>query len=80
MRMTRFVYVGLLGVAACGASTADVEELKKGQKDILAKLDNLSKAVQQQPQRAAAAGAADPNKVYTIPVGSSPVKGRRTRG
>ena len=78
-RKTTMAVVGLLALAACGPNNqADLEELKKGQKDILARLESLDKAVQQVKAAPAAAGArpqVDPNKVYTIPVGSSPVKG-----
>ena len=71
--------IGLATLSACGASPGDVEEIKKGQKDILARLDGLDKAVQQvkasapppRPQM-------DPNKVYDIPIGSSPVRGPKT--
>ena len=61
----------------CGGGTADIEELKKGQKDILAKLDGLDKTVQQLKAQPAAAQRPqmDPNKVYTISVGDSPVRG-----
>src|SRR5207237_457366 len=38
--------VGLAALAACQGGS-DIEELKKGQKDILAKLDGLDKAGQQ---------------------------------
>ena len=64
--------------AGCGGpSPADVDEIKKGQKEILAKLDALDKAVAQ--VKAAPAGQqrpqVDPNKVYTLNVGDSPSKG-----
>jgi protein-disulfide isomerase len=61
-------------LAACGPSPADIEELKKGQKDMLAKLEALEKRA---PAAAPAAARPqiDPNKVYTIPVGSSAIKG-----
>jgi protein-disulfide isomerase len=63
----------------CGASPTDIEELKKGQKDILTKLEGLDKTVQQ--IKAAPAPAQrpqlDPNKVYTIPTGGSPVRGAK---
>ncbi len=79
--LKRPVVPALLGVAtlaACGGG-ADVDELKKGQKDILAKLDNLDKAVQQMKAAAAAPAAQrptrDPNKVYEIPVAGLPVRG-----
>jgi protein-disulfide isomerase len=61
----------------CGGSAADVDALKQGQEKILAKLDGLEKTVAN--IKAAPAPAArpqiDPNKVYNIPVGNSPVKG-----
>jgi len=75
------VFVGLAALAACGGR-GDIEELKKGQKDILAKLENLDKAVQQIRTAAPAAAPArpmmDPNKVYEIPIAASPVRGPRT--
>src|SRR3954468_20242286 len=70
--------LALVSMIGCGPNAADVEELKKGQKDILAKLESLDKAVQQvkaAPAPAAARPQVDPNKVYTIPLGTSPVKG-----
>ena len=69
---------GLATLAACQGG--DIEELKKGQKDILAKLDSLDKAVQQVKAAAPAArpNAPDPNKVYTIPIADSPVRGPKT--
>ena len=68
--------VGLAALAACQGGS-DIEELKKGQKDILAKLDGLDKQVK------AAAPAArpqmpDPNKVYSIPIADSFVRGPKT--
>lgn len=75
--------LGLATLAACGGGRQDLEELKKGQKDILAKLDTLEKSVQQVKTAAAAQApparpAMDPNKVYDIPLASSPVRGPRT--
>lgn len=64
-------------IAACG-NPADIEEIKKGQKDILAKIEGLEKTVSQIKAAPAAAPGRpqiDPNKVYTIPLGNSPVKG-----
>jgi len=68
-RSARMVLLGAVTLAACGANPADVEEIKKGQKDILAKLGDLEKAVQQVKAAAPAAQRpqVDPNKVYTIP-------------
>lgn len=65
-------------LAGCGASPADVEDIKKGQKEILAKLDALDKSVQQVKAAAPAAAArpqVDPNKVYSLSAGDSPTKG-----
>ena len=70
--------VALVAVAGCGANPADIEDIKKGQKDILAKLDALDKAVGQVKAAAPAAQQrpqVDPNKVYTLNVGDSPSKG-----
>ena len=62
--------------AGCGGpSPADVDEIKKGQKEILAKLDALDKAVAQVKAAPAARPQVDPNKVYTLNVGDSPSKG-----
>lgn len=69
----------LLLLAACGGNPADIEELKKGQKEILDKLAALDKNVQQIKTAAPAAPAArpqvDPNKVYNIPLATSPARG-----
>ncbi len=46
-RSARTVLLGAVTLAACGTNPADIEEIKKGQKDILSKLDSLDKAVQQ---------------------------------
>jgi protein-disulfide isomerase len=80
MRFTRFAVLGLVALAACNGSKADIDDLKKGQQDILAKLDGLTKTVSQIKAPAPAAGpaAVDPNKVYTIPMSASPVKGPQT--
>ena len=81
-RPTRFAFLGLATLTACGASPTDVEEIKKGQKDILAKLEGLDKTIQQvktaQPAAAPQRPQIDPNKVYPIPVGNTPVRGPKT--
>ena len=76
-RSARTVLLGAVTLAACGTNPADIEEIKKGQKDILSKLDSLDKAVQQ-VKAAAARPQMDPNKVYNIPIGSSYVRGPKT--
>jgi protein-disulfide isomerase len=74
-------FVALLGMVGCGATPQDVEEIKKGQQDILAKLASLDtdvKELKSRPAAAAAPGqppAEDPNKVYEIAIGGSPIKG-----
>ena len=76
-RPTRFAFLGLATLTACGASPTDVEEIKKGQKDILAKLDGLDKTVQQLKAQPAAAQRPqqDPNKVYTLAATPGQVRG-----
>ena len=79
-RSVRTLLLGAVTLAACGTSPADIEEIKKGQKDILAKLDNLEKSVQkaQAAAPAAARPATDANKVYDLQVGNTPVRGPKT--
>ena len=77
-RSARTVLLGAVTLAACGTNPADIEEIKKGQKDILSKLDSLDKAVQQVKAAPAARPQTDPNKVYNIPIGSSYVRGPKT--
>jgi protein-disulfide isomerase len=77
-----------LGVAAlavliaCGPSPEEVNEIKSRQQDILAKLGDVEKKIDAAAKSAAAARPApprrppvDPNKIFKLPVGSSPVKG-----
>jgi protein-disulfide isomerase len=80
MRMTAVAAaIALTGtLIGCGGNPADIEELKKGQKDILEKLAALDKTVDQMKTARPAAPSRpqiDPNKVYNIPVGTSPTKG-----
>jgi hypothetical protein len=77
-RSARMVLLGAVTLAACGANPADVEEIKKGQKDILAKLGDLEKAVQQvKAAPPAQRPQLDPNKVYNIP-GNAYLRGPKT--
>ena len=73
-KSVRTALLGVVTLAACGTNPADIEEIKKGQKDILSKLENLDKAVQQ-VKAPAQRPQMDPNKVYNIPIGSSYVRG-----
>ena len=76
-RSARSLLLSVVTLAACGGSASDIQELKKGQKDILAKLDGLEKsvaAIKAAPAAAAARPAADPNTVYQLPVANSPVR------
>jgi protein-disulfide isomerase len=70
--------IGLLALlAACGANSEDMKKLEDSQRQILAKLTDLEKKVEQISARPAAPQAPqmDPNKVYNIPAGDSPFKG-----
>lgn len=68
--------LGLVGAAGC-VTRGEVEELKNGQKEILAKLDKMEKT----GGRGGAGGAGqaprgpDPTKVYAFPAGDGAVKG-----
>jgi len=72
-------FIALVGLVGCGATPQDMDDIKKGQKDILAKLESLDGEVKELKKAAPAPAAArpqvDPNKVYDIPVGDSPLKG-----
>jgi protein-disulfide isomerase len=73
---TAVLGVSLLG--GCGPTRQEVNELRDQQKQILAKIEELSKKIDQAraaaPAQRAASGP-DPEKVYTLAVGKSPVKG-----
>jgi len=77
MRKTAGLSVGALALlAACGGGPQDLKEIRDGQRQIMAKLGDLEKKVEQMGARPAAApGQPDPSKVYTIPAGDSPFKG-----
>jgi protein-disulfide isomerase len=80
MKMTRVLPVLVASIVALSACKGgpDIEELKSGQKEILSKLEALDKQVQQikaQPVAAPARPTIDPNKVYALPVGESPIRG-----
>lgn len=76
------ISVAALWLGACGGSSSDLQEIKKGQKDILAKLESLEKGQKtllarvRTPARPTRAPL-NPNKVYDIPIGSSPFRGPR---
>lgn len=80
---------GALAIALLGAigpaAASDLSEIKDTQKKILERLDAQDKVLkdilqklQAQPQ--AARPQIDPNKVYTIALGSSPIRGPKTAG
>jgi len=77
MRQAAGLSVGVLAIlAACGGSPQDIKDIREGQRQIMAKLGELEKKVDQIGARPAAApGQPDPNKVYSIPAGDSPFKG-----
>src|SRR5262249_25182866 len=73
--------LALAMIAGCGPSASDIDEIKKGVADIRGKVDALSKTVDQikaAPAAAAARPQLDPNKVYSINTGTSPVRGPKS--
>ena len=64
-----------LGLASC-VSRAEIEEIKKNQKDILAKLDQIQKAGPARPAPRRPAGP-DPTKTYSFPAADSPIRGEK---
>ena len=70
-------------LGACGTSPDDLREIREGQRELRTKLDGIEKKVDQIASRPAApaaggAGQIDPNRVFNIPIGDSPVKGPAT--
>ncbi|MFI5395718.1 MAG: DsbA family protein [Candidatus Binatia bacterium] len=68
----------LVLLAGCGTNSEDMKKLQDSQRQILAKLGDLEKKVEQiaaAKPAAPQAGQVDPNKVYNIPAGNSPFKG-----
>jgi protein-disulfide isomerase len=71
----------VIACGTCGDNPADVDELRKGQQQILDQLAALDDALQQVQQQRTASSAApakpalDPNKVYSIPLSNSPTRG-----
>src|SRR5947207_12444888 len=77
MRFRRYVWAGVTLAALSGCSP-DVEDLKRGDKEILAKIDAVQKSLEQARgagAKAAAEPTPDPSKVYDIPLEKSPVRG-----
>ena len=69
------VIVTLTVLSGC---SPDVDELKRGDKEILAKIDAVQKSLEQARgagAKAAAEPTPDPSKVYDIPLEKSPVRG-----
>lgn len=70
-----------VALVGCGATPQDIDEIKSAQKDILAKIDALSGEVKKvaaaRPAAPAAPNQPDPNRVVDIPVGSSPIRGKK---
>lgn len=67
----------LVLLAGCGTNSEDMKKLQDSQRQILAKLGDLEKKVEQISAKPAAPQAPqiDPNKVYNLPAGNSPFKG-----
>ncbi len=78
MRLTQqrvpLLLLGFTFLAGC-ITRADIEEIKKNQKDILTKLDKVGKAGPQRPTPPQKPRGPDPAKTYSFPVGDSPQKG-----
>jgi protein-disulfide isomerase len=73
----------LVLVYACGGggNPTEIEDLRKGQKEILERLATLDKTVQQiksAPPAAPAHPQIDPDRTYTIPLTNAPVRGADT--
>jgi protein-disulfide isomerase len=69
--------VGLLAFLAAGCvSRAEIEEIKKNQEKILAKLDQMGRAPGGPAAQQAPRGP-DPAKVYSVPVADEPAKGSK---
>jgi protein-disulfide isomerase len=76
--MRKLVGVCVFAVlAACGSNSQDMKKLEDSQREILAKLSDLEKKIDQLPGRPAAMQRSqiDPNKVYELPAADSPFKG-----
>ena len=76
--MRHAVAIGALTVlAACGTNSDELKQIQDSQRQILAKLSDLEKKIDQggRPAPAAQRPQMDPNKVYTLPAGNSPFKG-----
>src|SRR6185295_11525703 len=75
----RFLVFALISLSACNEGR-DLEDLNKGQKEILARLDNLDKLAQRLKAAPAAAGAArpDPNRIASLPLSDAPLRGPRS--
>ena len=66
--------LGFTFLAGC-ITRADIEEIKKNQKDILAKLDSAGKAAGPQRPTPPRPRGPDPANTYAFPAGDSPSKG-----
>ena len=63
-------------LAACGSNSEDTKKLQETQRQILAKLADIEKKVEQiSTKPAPQAPQIDPNKVYDLPAAKSPIKG-----
>ena len=64
-----------LGLVACQPASEDLAEIKDALKEINEKIASVEEKIDKMPARAAGPAREDPNKVYKIAVGSSPIKG-----
>ncbi len=73
--MRRYMMVvAVAGALAACASSEEVKQLQESQRKLEGKVADLEKKVAAAPA-AAARPQVDPNKVYDLPIGKSPVKG-----
>ncbi len=72
---TRVLCAAALMMASGCIDRSEIEELKKGQAEILAKLDKLEKSIGRPQAPPQAPQGPDPSKVYSFPLGDSPIKG-----
>jgi protein-disulfide isomerase len=74
---TASVIFAVTSFVACGggASPSDIEDVRQGQKDILAKIADMEKTVERVKASGSAQGGIDPTKVYNIPIDQSLIRG-----
>ena len=73
---TALLILAMMPFVACGgASSSDVQDLKHGQEDILAKIAALENTVERVKAAGSVHGGIDPTKVYNIPIDRTLIRG-----